>query len=152
MPKQGPWGHDYPATGYNGFRRTTQSSLPRSTWKGGQTTRGEALRMSEARKRNSPKPLTVRRLPVAFTSDIRRVITRYFDPGGEARIQNVVQRVAQLSDTEATRLLELVFQRFRTRHSNIALVFEQHYHNAMSMIGASDNVARNRRLLIGSYF
>ncbi|HUT89262.1 MAG TPA: glycoside hydrolase family 130 protein [Thermoguttaceae bacterium] len=108
--------------------------------------------MPEARKRNSPKPLTVRRLPVAFTSDIRRVITRFFYPGSEARIQNVVQRVAQLSDTEATRLLELVFQRFRTRHSNIALVFEQHYHNAMSMVGASDDLARNRRLLIGSYF
>jgi predicted GH43/DUF377 family glycosyl hydrolase len=46
----------------------------------------------------------------------------------------------------------LVFQRFRTRHSNIASVFEQHFHNAMSMIGAEENLTRNRRMLIGSYF
>ena len=92
------------------------------------------------------------RLPVRFTSDIRRVITRFFDAGGELRIRNVVQRVAQLSDSEVTNLLDSVFQRFRTRHSNIASVFEQHYHNAMSMIGATDTITRNRRLLIGSYF
>ena len=107
--------------------------------------------MSRARKR-SPRPLAVRRLPVRFTSDIRRVITRFFDPGGELRIRNVVQRVTRLSDSHVTRLLDLVFQRFRTRHSNIASIFEQHYHNAMSMIGVAENIARNRRLLIGSYF
>ena len=108
--------------------------------------------MSQARRRSSPKPLTVRRLPVRFTSDIRRVITRFFDPGGELRIRNVLQRVAQLSDSEVTRLLDLVFQRFRTRHSNITSVFEQHYRSAMSMIGGADKLTRNRQLLIGSYF
>ena len=108
--------------------------------------------MSPAGKRRKPKPLTVTRLPVRFTSDIRRVITRFFDPGGELRIRNVVDRVARLSDSQVASLLDLVFQRFRTRHSNIASVFEQHYSNAMSMIGATDKIDRNRRLLIGSYF
>ncbi len=41
--------------------------------------------------------LQVRRLPVVFTSDIRRVITRFFDPGGEARIRNAVERVIALN-------------------------------------------------------
>jgi predicted GH43/DUF377 family glycosyl hydrolase len=108
--------------------------------------------MSKARKRNGPEPLTVRRLPVTFTRDTRRVITRFFDPGGEVRIRSVVKRVAQLSEAETTRWLEVVCQRFRTRHSNITAIFEQHYDNAMSMIGEADDVTHDRRLLIGSYF
>ena len=108
--------------------------------------------MSKARRRNRPEPLAVTRLPVTFTRDNRRVITRFFDPGGEARIRSVVERVAQLSDSEVTRWLELVLLRFRTRHSNIAAVFEQHYDNAMSTIGEANTVTSNRRLLIGSYF
>jgi predicted GH43/DUF377 family glycosyl hydrolase len=108
--------------------------------------------MTPVRKHSSSNPIAVRRLPVTFTSDMRRVITRFFDPGGEARIQNIVQRVAQLSDTEVARLLELVLERFRTRHSNIAAVFEQHYRNVMLMVGTSDDLDHDRRLLIGSYF
>ena len=53
--------------------------------------------------------LNVRRLPVTFTSDIRRVITRFFDPGGEARIRSVVDRVNSLSGGQVDRLLDEVF-------------------------------------------
>jgi predicted GH43/DUF377 family glycosyl hydrolase len=108
--------------------------------------------MSSTKGRNGRTPLAVKRLPVAFQSDKRRVITRFFDAGGPSRIQRIVQRVAQLSDAEVARLLEEVFQRFRTRHGNIASIFEQHYHNAMAAIGASTTAETNRRLLIGSYF
>lgn len=108
--------------------------------------------MSHAKGRNGRTPLAVKRLPVAFQSDKRRVITRFFDAGGPSRIQSIVQRVAQLSDAEVARILEEVFQRFRTRHSNIASIFEQHYHNAMAAIGASTTAETNRRLLVGSYF
>ena len=95
--------------------------------------------------------LRVRRLPVTFSSDIRRVITRFFDPGGEARIGSVIERVGDLSDAQVDRLLDAVFQKFRTRHGNIASVLEENYRTAMTMIGLSDDFSRNRRLLIGSY-
>ena len=104
------------------------------------------------RKRKNSKPITVRRLPVTFTSDARRVITRFFDPGGEARVQTLVDRVARLPDAEVASLLELVLERFRNRHSNIAAVFEEHYRSAMTMVDAPDHSDPNRRLLIGSYF
>ena len=94
--------------------------------------------MSSANKGNGCKPLAVKRLPVTFASDNRRVITRFFDPGGQSRIQNVLERVKQLSDEDVTRLLEEVFQRFRTRHSSIASVLEQHYQNAMTLIRGAD--------------
>ena len=50
--------------------------------------------MSQATNRKASQgSLNVRRLPVTFRSDFRRVITRFFNPGGEARIANVVDRV-----------------------------------------------------------
>ena len=56
--------------------------------------------------------MTVERLPVTFTSDIRRVITRFFDPGGEARIRTVVERVNSLSGGQVDRLLDEVLVKF----------------------------------------
>ena len=93
----------------------------------------------------------MRRLPVTFTSDIRRVITRFFDPGGEARIRCIVERVGNLSSGQVDRLLDEVFAKFGTRHVNIAAVLEENCRTAMAMIGAADDYSHNRRLLIGSY-
>jgi predicted GH43/DUF377 family glycosyl hydrolase len=95
--------------------------------------------------------LRVRRLPVTFTSNIRRVITRFFDPGGEARIRNVVERVIALSGGQVDRLLDDVFLRFRTRHGDIASVLDENYRTAMALIGLSGDFSHNRRLLIGAY-
>jgi len=108
--------------------------------------------MSAAKRPSRRKPLAVKRLPVTFASDSRRVITRFFDPGGQVRIQHIVERVWELPDDEVTRLLEEVFQRFRTRHSSIVSVLEQNYSYAIAVIGASREADLNRRLLIGSYF
>ncbi|MEN6494272.1 MAG: glycoside hydrolase family 130 protein [Thermoguttaceae bacterium] len=95
--------------------------------------------------------MKVRRLPVIFTSDIRRVITRFFDPGGEARIAHIVERIGGLSGGQVDRLLDEVVLKFRTRHVNIASVFEENYRTGMALIGISDDLSHNRRLLIGSY-
>ena len=95
--------------------------------------------------------MKVRRLPVTLTSDMRRVITRFFDPGGEARICNIVDRVSGLGDEQVDRLLDEVFVKFGARHGNIADVLEENYRTSMRMIGRSDDVSQNRRLLIGSY-
>ena len=102
-------------------------------------------------RKGGQSSLNVRRLPVTFTSDIRRVITRFFDPGGEARIRSVVDRVNSLSGGQVDRLLDEVFLKFRTRHGNIAAVLEENYRTAMAMIGLSEDLSHNRRLLIGSY-
>ncbi len=108
--------------------------------------------MSAAKKSSRRRPLVVKRLPVTFASDNRRVITRFFDPGGQIRIHNVVERVAQLPDDEVGRLIEEVFQRFRTRHVSITGLLEQNYAHALTLIGSPRETDANRRLLIGSYF
>jgi predicted GH43/DUF377 family glycosyl hydrolase len=95
--------------------------------------------------------LKVRRLPVTFTSDIRRVITRFFDPGGEVRIRKVIDRVRGLSGGQVDRLLDEVFLKFRTRHASIAFALEENYRTAIAIIGLSEDLSHNRRLLIGAY-
>ena len=86
--------------------------------------------------------MKVRRLPVTLTSDMRRVITRFFDPGGEARICNIVDRVSGLGDEQVDRLLDEVFVKFGARHGNIADVLEENYRTSMRMIGRSDDVSQ----------
>jgi predicted GH43/DUF377 family glycosyl hydrolase len=95
--------------------------------------------------------LSIQRLPIALTSDICRVITRFFDPGGEARVRNIVQRIGGLSGGQVDRLLDEVFLKFRARHGNIAAVFEENCSEGMAMIDLSADLSRNRRLLIGAY-
>jgi predicted GH43/DUF377 family glycosyl hydrolase len=108
--------------------------------------------MSTAKKSTRRKPLAVKRLPVTFASDNRRVITRFFDPGGQPRVQKIIDRVSQLPDDEVGRLLDEVFQRFRTRHASITALLEQNYANAITLNGSTRESDANRRLLIGAYF
>ena len=95
--------------------------------------------------------MNVRRLPVTFRSDFRRVITRFFNPGGVARICHVLERVRALSDGQVDRLLDEVFLKFRTRHGNIASVLEENYRAALEIAGQADDCSRNRRMLTGAY-
>jgi predicted GH43/DUF377 family glycosyl hydrolase len=108
--------------------------------------------MSRSTKRKIGRSsLKVRRLPVTFSSDIHRVIARFFDPGGEARVRSIVERVNGLSEEQVDRLLNEVFLKFRARHGNVAAVLEENYRTAITMIGRSNDSSHNRRLLIGSY-
>ena len=106
---------------------------------------------SKKNRKGKRSSLKVQRLPVTFSSDIRRVITRFFDPGGEERIGSIVDRVRSLGDVQVDRLLEEVFSKFRNRHDNIAAEFEENYRTAMTLTGLSDDFSDNRRLLLGSY-
>ena len=98
-----------------------------------------------------PGSLSVRRLPVTLASDCRRVITRFFDLGDDARIRGIVERIIGLSGGQVDRLLDEVFLKFRARHANIAAVFEENCSAGMAMIDMSADLSRNRRLLIGAY-
>jgi len=90
-------------------------------------------------------------LPVTLASDIRRVITRYFDLVDDARIRGIVERIGGLSGGQVDRLLDEVFSKFSARHANIAAVFEENCSAGMAAIDMSADLSRNRRLLIGSY-
>ena len=107
--------------------------------------------MRSPTRKTGQNSLNVRRLPVTFRSDFRRVITRFFDPGGEGRIRGVIQRVRDLSAEQVDQLLNEVFLKFRTRHGSIASVFDENYRTALALVGEPDDSSRNRRMLIGAY-
>lgn len=96
--------------------------------------------------------LKVRRLPLRFVSDERRVISRPFCPGGETRIRAVIDRVSRLSEEDVECLLAGVLENFAGRHKDIESVFEEHYRAAVALTEQPRDISRPRRLLIGSYF
>jgi predicted GH43/DUF377 family glycosyl hydrolase len=95
--------------------------------------------------------LKVHRLPIRFENDIRRVITRPFDPGSEARVRKIIDRVAGLSDTEVDGVLAQVLKKFKGRHKQITAVFDENYQTAAALAHEGENISPNKRLLIGSY-
>jgi len=108
--------------------------------------------MYTGKRRNvEHRSLEVQRLPVRFDSDIRRVIVRRFNPGGEIRLRNIVDRVGRLSDAAADQVLSEVLRNFADRHKDIESVFLENYTAAIEVIGEPGSLSRNRRLLAGSY-
>jgi predicted GH43/DUF377 family glycosyl hydrolase len=107
--------------------------------------------MENLKNNTGRKSLKVRRLPIRFNRDIRRVITRQFDPGGESRTRKIIDRVAQLSQSEADDALRRVLEKFQARHKKITASFEENYQAAVALTGEPDNLSPNHRLLIGSY-
>jgi predicted GH43/DUF377 family glycosyl hydrolase len=97
-------------------------------------------------------PLELRRLPIELESDVRRVIPRFFDPGGMTRIDHVIERVAELPEAEVERILGQVLEGFRGRHPNVEATLQEHYETARALSSHSDGLSRPRRLLAGSYF
>ncbi|HID75407.1 MAG TPA: glycosidase [Planctomycetaceae bacterium] len=108
--------------------------------------------MSEQAVRGRRRPLDVCRLPIRFEHDQRRVITRLFVPGGAGRVRNVIQRVRQLSEDQVRHTLAAVLANFVDRHRDIEAVFDEHYEAVAGHVGPLDDMSRDRRRLIGSYF
>ncbi|MEX0654694.1 MAG: glycoside hydrolase family 130 protein [Phycisphaeraceae bacterium] len=96
--------------------------------------------------------LKVSRLPEKFISDDRRVITRFFDVGGEKRVRAIIRRVMNLPDAEVDTLLQRVREHFSSRHRNIEQTFERHFDTVRPHVPDPDHVSPVRKLLIGAYF
>lgn len=96
--------------------------------------------------------IQVTRHPDRFISDDRRVITRFFQVGDEARVMAVLRRVAALDDAQVVSLLERVIHDFGDRHRRIEDIFEHHFDFVRPCLERPEDLSRERRLLIGSYF
>ena len=96
------------------------------------------------------------RKPVKFKPDPVRVIARFFLPGQADRTKTVIQRVLNLSDSDANFMLTFVLRNFSERHRNITKVFENHFNNLRDAFKEMDvdpeALSFEKKLLIGSYF
>lgn len=96
--------------------------------------------------------LNVRRLSERFVSDDRRVIARFFDPGGVARMHSLINRVMSLTSDQVSATLTNILQRYNRRHRDIGDVFLDHFGRLASEHQLPAGIDRARQLLIGAYF
>ncbi len=89
---------------------------------------------------------------INLTGDPARIISRSFIPGGEGRIDAVLNRVLSLPDARVSGLLSDLLRDYAPRHRKIEEVFARHYRNVEPHLDGRTPVSKDRRLLIGAYF
>jgi predicted GH43/DUF377 family glycosyl hydrolase len=94
----------------------------------------------------------VRRLPIQLLPDASRVITRYFGPGEENRIRDVVGRILAVPETAVAGLVANLERDFRPIHPDIDAVFLEHYEAVKHHLPPGAPISDERRRLIGACF
>lgn len=100
--------------------------------------------------------IPVIRKDVRFGPDPRRVIARYYVPGGDERAKEIIQDVLELNEAELNLTLNQVLREFSMRHRNITKIFEKHFQNIQCLLSSMsiDNavLTEKQKLLIGAFF
>ncbi len=100
--------------------------------------------------------INVVRKDIRFYPDAKRVIARFFMPGGEERAKVIIEKVLALTEEDARFTLNQVLTNFSQRHRNISRVFEKHCEQVGHVIKRLDvdveKLTQEKKLLIGSYF
>ena len=101
---------------------------------------------------NKDLNLKVKRKKKKIQGDPSRVITRLHIPGGAHRIRKIIQRITDLPDMDAEKLLEEIMLDFSERHKDIRTVFEQHLNAVKDYVPRDAMLNDVQRALIGAYF
>jgi predicted GH43/DUF377 family glycosyl hydrolase len=94
--------------------------------------------------------LPVRRLPVRFESDVRRVIVRPFVMSN-SRIRALFDRLEGLTEDEVEDLLGQVRGGYGNRHRNLDAAFDEHFVLGSELINWRGDWSAQRRALAGAY-
>ena len=77
-------------------------------------------------------------------------------PGGEIRAVRIIEKILALSQEDVRFTLNQVLVNYSQRHRNITRVFENHYRDVenivQKLVGNGEELPRETKLLIGSYF
>ena len=100
--------------------------------------------------------INITRLPIHFNPDPKRVIVRFFMPGGEVRAKKIIKRIFLLSEDDSLQVLNQTLRDFSSRHRNITRVFLKHYERVSFLFKELEidikSISKERKLLIGAYF
>ena len=100
--------------------------------------------------------ISVKRMGNILYPDPKRVITRFYLPGGEGRGEYIIKKVLTLSEEEVKKILKRTLGHFAHRHRNITKVFDRHFNNITHILEdlkiPLDSLSMERKFLIGSYF
>lgn len=83
----------------------------------------------------------------------KAVITRYLEFSGTTRIQNVISRIAVLTEEEATHVMDNLIKDFDGRHRDIQDTFQDHFNkiNELKLAGG-EQFSEVKQLLLGAMF
>jgi predicted GH43/DUF377 family glycosyl hydrolase len=98
-----------------------------------------------------PNPLA-RRKSILMKAKIGRVITRPYLPAGEERIRKIIRRVLSLDEEQVGTILENLLHEFSHRHRYFRESLERNFNLVAGFVPDIDQVSKQRRLLIGTYF
>ena len=100
--------------------------------------------------------VTIKRRVVQFNPDPKRVITRFFWPGGDDRAHVIIKMVLALSHEERTQLFNQVLREFSTRHRNITKIFDQNFKRVKHLVDdlniTVESLSKETQYVIGAYF
>jgi predicted GH43/DUF377 family glycosyl hydrolase len=99
-----------------------------------------------------PQKLKVKRKAKKIVGDTSRVITRLHIPDGAHRIRKIIQRITDLPDMDAEKLLEEIMLDFSERHKDIRGVFERSLNKVRGHVPRDAVLSETKKALIGAYF
>ena len=76
----------------------------------------------------------IKRKPIRFYSDPKRVIVRFFFPGPESRVLSIIQKVIEMPEEAARLSLNRVLRDFSARHRNISRLFQKYFNRTCEII------------------
>jgi len=94
----------------------------------------------------------ITRKPFRLEADPKRVIARLFVPGGETRVNSILDRVLSLSAAEVSTVLSRVYDRYASRHRDVGGIFQRHFEAVSSHLNGRTPSSKKRQQLIGAYF
>ncbi|MFX1513408.1 MAG: glycoside hydrolase family 130 protein [Promethearchaeota archaeon] len=97
-------------------------------------------------------PLKIKRVRETFIRNPLRVIAKFFLPGTEKHVLNIIKRVLLLSEEECQQILTSVIEDFSERHYDIERIFLNHYKNIEDFLPKNSNYSQNRQKLLGACF
>jgi predicted GH43/DUF377 family glycosyl hydrolase len=98
----------------------------------------------------------VTRKDIRFYPDSKRVIARFFMPGGDQRAPSIIRNILALPEQDTRFTLNQILTNFSQRHRNITRIFESHFGNIqhiIEQIGVDPHeLTMETKMLLGAYF
>lgn len=83
----------------------------------------------------------------------KAVITRYLEFSGVTRVQNVIGRIAALTDQEATDIMNNLMKEFYGRHQDIHHTFQVHFNKIYELkLAGHEQFSETKQSLLGAMF
>lgn len=98
--------------------------------------------------------INIQRSNIRMTPDSKRVVARYFVPGGKERAVLIINNILELPPEENKRYLQHVLTRFSGRHRSITKLLNSHCEKIFQDTEFSPalTLSQEQKLLIGAFF